>query len=115
MQDEYAAFESGKTFFDNKHYPRGFGRSGDFTLKEAELLSRCGVTMQQLTLDKVAPKGKVQKQFLAVLKGERAAETTLEKVWSRYLDKTTRPVIRYSCSAAATDGEFASEDVSGEF
>ncbi len=34
--------------FDNKHYPRGFSRHGDFTIKEAQLLERFGYAFNEL-------------------------------------------------------------------
>ncbi|STJ14387.1 protein YifE [Escherichia coli] len=33
------SFTTTNRYFDNKHYPRGFSRHGDFTIKEAQLLS----------------------------------------------------------------------------
>ena len=36
------SFTTTNRFFDNKHYPRGFSRHGDFTIKEAQLLERHG-------------------------------------------------------------------------
>ena len=34
------SFTTTNRYFDNKHYPRGFSRHGDFTIKEAQLLER---------------------------------------------------------------------------
>lgn len=36
------SFTTTNRFFDNKNYPRGFSRHGDFTIKEAQLLERHG-------------------------------------------------------------------------
>lgn len=36
------SFTTTNRYFDNKHYPRGFSRHGDFTIKEAQLLERHG-------------------------------------------------------------------------
>ncbi|XPE37658.1 DUF413 domain-containing protein [Shigella flexneri] len=33
------SFTTTNRFFDNKHYPRGFSRHGDFTHQEAHFLS----------------------------------------------------------------------------
>ena len=35
-----------KRFFDNEKFPRGFAKSGDFTLAEEEILTLYGDTMQ---------------------------------------------------------------------
>ncbi|MDX5297477.1 MAG: DUF413 domain-containing protein, partial [Gammaproteobacteria bacterium] len=109
----YADFPSSKTYFDNKHYPRGFSRSGDFSIKEAELLSRYGVILNELSLGKVEASNDGQRHFVQVIHGEAEPANLLEKVWMKYLDKTTRPVIRYSCSAASTDGDFGGDDSGG--
>lgn len=37
------SFTTTNRYFDNKHYPRGFSRHGDFTIKEAQLLERHGM------------------------------------------------------------------------
>ncbi|MCX9525385.1 DUF413 domain-containing protein, partial [Vibrio cholerae] len=40
------AFRQGKKrFFDTKKFPRGFAKSGDFTLAEEDILTRYGDTM----------------------------------------------------------------------
>ncbi|AIN20075.1 hypothetical protein DJ57_3543 [Yersinia rochesterensis] len=43
------SFITTNRFFDNKHYPRGFSRHGDFTIKEAQLLERHGYAFNELT------------------------------------------------------------------
>lgn len=40
------SFTTTNRYFDNKHYPRGFSRHGDFTIKEAQLLERHGLCLQ---------------------------------------------------------------------
>ena len=41
------SFVTTHRFFDNKHYPRGFSRHGDFTIKEAQFLERYGFAMNE--------------------------------------------------------------------
>lgn len=111
MQAEFSDFSCKRAFFDTKHYPRGFNRSGDFSMKEAQLLSNHGVLLNELTLGKVAPSNPAQERLLKVLQGELPADNLLEKVWVKYLEKTTRPSIRYSCSAPASEGgDYSSSD-----
>jgi uncharacterized protein YifE (UPF0438 family) len=54
------SFTTTNRFFDNKHYPRGFSRHGDFTIKEAQLLERHGYAFNELELGKrdLSPKMK---------------------------------------------------------
>lgn len=42
------SFTTTNRYFDNKHYPRGFSRHGDFTIKEAQLLERHGYAFNEL-------------------------------------------------------------------
>ncbi|MBC0404694.1 DUF413 domain-containing protein, partial [Escherichia coli] len=44
------SFTTTNRYFDNKHYPRGFSRHGDFTIKEAQLLERHGYAFNELDL-----------------------------------------------------------------
>ncbi|MDR0219672.1 MAG: DUF413 domain-containing protein [Enterobacteriaceae bacterium] len=85
------SFITTNRFFDNKHYPRGFSRHGDFTIKEAQLLERYGYAFNELDLGKREPQTEEEKLFVAVCRGERAPATTEEKVWAKYLEKIRRP------------------------
>lgn len=49
------SFTTTNRYFDNKHYPRGFSRHGDFTIKEAQLLERHGYAFNELDLGKREP------------------------------------------------------------
>ena len=49
------SFTTTNRYFDNKYYPRGFSRHGDFTIKEAQLLERHGYAFNELDLGKREP------------------------------------------------------------
>ncbi|AWH88827.1 DUF413 domain-containing protein [Limnobaculum parvum] len=85
------SFTTTHRFFDNKNYPRGFSRHGDFTIKEAQLLERLGYAFNELDLDKREPVTEEEKLFVAVCRGEREPVTESEKVWTKYLDRIRRP------------------------
>lgn len=85
------SFSTTHRFFDNKNYPRGFSRHGDFTIKEAQLLERLGYAFNELDLGKREPATDEEKLFVAVCKGEREPTTDAEKVWSKYLHRIRRP------------------------
>ena len=67
------SFTTTNRYFDNKHYPRGFSRHGDFTIKEAQLLERHGYAFNELD------------------RGEREPVTEAERVWSKYMTRIKRP------------------------
>ncbi len=63
------SFTTTNRFFDNKNYPRGFSRHGDFTIKEAQLLERHGYAFNELELGKREPVTEDEKQFVSVCRG----------------------------------------------
>ena len=85
------SFITTNRFFDNKHYPRGFSRHGDFTIKEAQLLERHGYAFNELDLGKRQPVTEEEQLFVAVCRGEREPVSAEEKVWSKYVTRTRRP------------------------
>ena len=67
------SFTTTNRFFDNKNYPRGFSRHGDFTIKEAQLLERHGYAFNELDL------------------GKREPQSEAERVWIKYMARIKRP------------------------
>ena len=88
--DPFEGFNPGPMFYDTKKFPRGFNKYGEFTRDEANLLHTYGRELQELEKGEKKPDNKLQKQFLAVCRGERAAETVIEKTWTKYLDRLNR-------------------------
>ncbi|MXP56524.1 DUF413 domain-containing protein [Pantoea sp. Mhis] len=80
-----------KRFFDNKHYPHGFSRHGDFTIKEAQILERYGYAFNELHSEKRAPITEDERLFLQVCKGLRKPQTEAEIVWLKYIKRIKRP------------------------
>ncbi|WNJ97972.1 DUF413 domain-containing protein [Vibrio ruber] len=74
-----------KRFYDNKKFPRGFAKSGDFTLAEEELLIQFGETMSQLESGVLEPVNTDERRFLLVLEQPEKATTKLERVWLKYV------------------------------
>ncbi len=85
------SFATTNRFFDNKHYPRGFSRHGDFTIKEAQLLERYGYAFNELDLAKREPVTEEEHLFLEVCRGVREPQTEAERVWSKYMTRVKRP------------------------
>ncbi len=101
---------SGQKFFDDKHFPRGFSRSGYFTIKEAQLLETCGHTMQSLFEGKIAPQDEEQQKFVDEINGRRAAESDYAICWLKYLQKINHKHVVYNlCSTSRANSEEYSE------
>ncbi|WP_392559064.1 DUF413 domain-containing protein [Orbus mooreae] len=79
------SFISQQRFFDNKNYPRGFSRHGDFTIKESQLLEKHGVAFKELDNETRKPVTPEEKAFVAVCRGKAPASNEYEKVWLKYI------------------------------
>ncbi len=74
-----------KRFYDNVKFPRGFAKSGDFTLAEEEILTIYGDTMLGLENKEIAPENAEEKHFLKALEHPTKAKTKLERTWLKYI------------------------------
>ncbi|RKS84545.1 hypothetical protein DES39_2104 [Orbus hercynius] len=84
------SFISKQRFFDNKNYPRGFSRHGDFTIKESQLLEKYGVAFKELDSEIRKPLTVDEKAFVAVCRGKKEASNEYEKVWLKYINCVNR-------------------------
>lgn len=80
------SFSSQQRFFDNKNYPRGFSRHGDFTIKESQLLEKFGMAFKELDNETRKPSTEEEKEFVSVCRGLKNPSNEYEKVWLKYLN-----------------------------
>lgn len=78
------SFVANRRFFDDQNFPKGFTRSGRFTLSEGNLLEKHGVAMQELESGKREPVNDEEKRFLLVCQGTETAVSNYEKAWMKY-------------------------------
>ncbi len=83
------AFVSQRQFYDDQNFPRGFSRSGNFTLLEASILEQHGVVLKGLYNKTLEPQNEMQKQFLAVVNASAEPSNPIERAWLKYLKLTT--------------------------
>ncbi|MBE2895884.1 DUF413 domain-containing protein [Pasteurellaceae bacterium TAE3-ERU1] len=95
------SFSVTRRFFDDKNYPRGFSRHGDYTIRESETLEKYGQAFIELQLGNRKPKTKEEKQFVAVCKKEREPETFFEKTWVKYTSRINSVKRVYTLSGLA--------------
>ncbi|WP_194436872.1 DUF413 domain-containing protein [Vibrio fluminensis] len=74
-----------KRFYDNTKFPRGFAKSGDFTLAEEEVLTVYGDTMLGLETGELSPQNAEEKHFVKVIENPGKAKSKLERVWLKYI------------------------------
>ncbi len=72
-------------YYDDMHFPHGFARSGYFTKRQAEILTSYGRHLRELWTEEIQAENDVEKSFVAVCQGQKAAESEIEKVWLAYL------------------------------
>ena len=85
------SFLTNRRFYDDKNYPRGINRSGDYSISEVQILEKHGVALLEIANGKREAVTDEEKQFKAVCDGERAAQTKIEKTWLKYQNKVLSP------------------------
>ena len=78
-----------KTFFDDTNFPRGFNRSGEFTVKESAIMHDYGYTLKQLHDGILMPENDAEIRFIDVATGKTEALDLIEKAWLKYIRLTT--------------------------
>jgi uncharacterized protein YifE (UPF0438 family) len=71
-------------FYDDVNFPRGFGKSGDFTIAEAELLVNLGRRLFKLEQGLCKPENQVEEQFFKVCVSQLEGQTKIELLWKKY-------------------------------
>lgn len=80
----------GRPFNDKINYPYGVARSGDYSVRECEILNSCGSLFQALMKGEVQNPNDTDQLLLNVMAGKAPAVTAEQKVWMKYLDKTEK-------------------------
>ncbi|SEG03196.1 DUF413 domain-containing protein [Vibrio hangzhouensis] len=74
-----------KRFYDAAKFPRGFAKSGDFTLLEEDILVTYGETMLALERGDITPENAEEKHFTKVITNPSKAKSKLEHTWLKYV------------------------------
>ncbi|WP_281555912.1 DUF413 domain-containing protein [Thalassomonas sp. RHCl1] len=85
------SFKSNRKFYDDRNYPRGMSRSGDYTLAEVQLLEQYGVALSELSSGKRSPINEQEQHFVEVCEGKAEPEHKIEKTWLKYQNKVLTP------------------------
>jgi uncharacterized protein YifE (UPF0438 family) len=75
-------------FYDDVNFPRGFKKSGDFTITEAELLTNIGKRLFMLEHELCKPENQVEEQFIKKCKFQLEGQTKIELLWLKYKNLT---------------------------
>ncbi|CCQ10180.1 FIG00951646: hypothetical protein [Pseudoalteromonas luteoviolacea B = ATCC 29581] len=83
------AFASAKQFYDDANFPRGFARSGNFTIVEADILANHGAVLKGLYSKTLEPQNSFHTQFVHVMENGLEPTNAFERTWIKYLKLTT--------------------------
>jgi uncharacterized protein YifE (UPF0438 family) len=103
-------FASGHKFYDSKNYSMSFRRSGDFSIKESDILERCGFVISQLMEGKRAPENPAQEKIIEVIKGSLPGDSVVEKAWLKYMNLIQHPKYVTFLSSTNRDSDDVEED-----
>ncbi|MCU7555843.1 DUF413 domain-containing protein [Alteromonas sp. ASW11-19] len=103
-----------KTFIDRVKFPYGFRKSGDFSISDADLLSRFGHTLLALESGELTPESDDEKHFLAFTQGMVPAQNALEKAWQKYVRLARGKKHFYTLHSSASNQSDYDDDFSDE-
>ncbi len=107
---------SQKPFIDRQHFPYGFRKSGDFSITEADFLSKYGKNLLALESGELAPVNADEEHFVAVARGEEAPVNGLEKAWVKYIKLARGKRHFYTLhSSASNQSDYDDDYVDDEF
>ncbi|MBF7075036.1 DUF413 domain-containing protein [Glaciecola sp. MH2013] len=105
-----------KAFRDDKRFPYGFAKSGDFSIAEANALSTFGATLAGLEDGSLLPETDEERHFVSVVNGFEEVSNGIEKAWMKYirLARQRRNFFSVHSTAASAlldgDDDYAQDD-----
>ncbi|MGX5175475.1 DUF413 domain-containing protein [Aliikangiella sp. IMCC44653] len=94
-----------KRFADFRRYPYGFSRSGDFTIRQSQLLEQNGVFIQALLNGEVSNPTSDDQELLQALLNSQKEYSEIASIWIKY-----RQINHIKISVSASAREAASDE-----
>lgn len=107
------SFESEKPFNDFQHFARGVRRSGEFSIRESDILEKCGTAMMELHLGTRQPIDETERVFLEQLHSDDVIIDPNAKIFKKYLQVIQPRRLHRLCSVGADDEMGGATDFSG--
>lgn len=105
---------SDKPFIDRVKFPYGFRKSGDFSITEADLLTKYGKTLLNLESGAETPQSDDEQHFVDFISGKVPAGNSLEKAWQKYAHLARGKRHFYTLHSTASNQSDFDEDYSDE-
>ena len=77
-------------FYDDTNFPRGFNKSGDFSIGESEILTTLGRRLFMLENKFSLPENEIEEHFVRILRTQEQPQTEVERVWIKYKQLTQK-------------------------
>mgnify|MGYP002637798151 CR=1 FL=1 len=97
-----------KRFYDNKKFPYGFSRSGDFSIAEAQCLEKYGALYKALIENQVIDPSKSDLKLIKACQGPVKTMSFEEETWLKYLNYQTRSQVWITPNAKAANSDKSS-------
>ncbi|PSW20602.1 hypothetical protein C9I98_07050 [Photobacterium sanctipauli] len=100
-------------FYDDRNFPRGFNRSGVFTINESNLLETFGRTMHGLSDGSLLPSSEAEKLFVDEITGLLTVQSNYAKCWIKYVTRTSTKVRSYTLcvSQRSSNSSYGDDDL----
>ncbi|KXJ60793.1 MAG: hypothetical protein AXW14_11175 [Alteromonas sp. Nap_26] len=105
---------SAKPFIDRQKFPYGFRKSGDFSITEADLLTKYGKTLVSLESGEFSPQSDDEQHFVDFISGKVEANNNLEKAWAKYVRLARGKKHFYTLHSSASNQSDYDDDFSDE-
>lgn len=105
------SFHSEKAFNDFVHFARGIRRSGEFSIRESNILETCGTAMMELHNGTRKPQDETEEIFLQQLHGNEVITDNYAKVFKKYLNVIQPRRLHRLCAVGEDDingGDYSS-------
>lgn len=97
------SFNSEKPFNDYTHFARGIRRSGEFSIRESNILETYGTAMMELHNGTRKPQDEAEKVFLEQLHGDDVITDNYAKVFKKYLTVIQPRRLHRLCAVGSED------------
>ena len=85
------SFSTHRRFYDDKNYPRGMSRSGEYSINEVKIIESYGAALEAIANGTREPTTDEERRFKQVCDGEAPAQSPIEKAWLKYQTKVLTP------------------------
>ncbi len=103
------SFESEKPFNDFQHFARGIRRSGEFSIRESNILEQYGSAMMELHTGVRQPADETERMFVEQMNSNDVVTDPYAKIFKKYLQVIQPRRLHRLCSVGSDDDMAATD------